>query len=472
MDNPMENRLHLISIIRISTLIFSLLITKVSQGQTYLSSIEVGKHAHQFYDATKKAFVVIADSNSYYIYNEELERYEVRPLIFESDSTFQHILVEFYPVTTDSFGTFFVYRACGVVYHFINDRLYRHDRSFYHKNQYGGTISAIDNEIYMFGGFGLFTEKNIITRYDRELREWFNVEYLNKPPAPIFSPITSTYKNRLIYLIGQNKPKDFFNLKVYSYDFLNQQWHILGNITENLSNKLKTLYLSKLLKNNNINNYVASSSFFLELDIEKNTYKSYQLKNEVSIISVQKHPLHNDLIQVHKWRSGIARYSIKVQSKSKIINKQIDSGPIWIPEKRTLLNQLDVYIIITFMLGSLLTLLGFYISQRRTKRRKTSATVYFSTLPFERPDFIKLRALMLNSPDYTVAISDINELVEEDGLSAEATKKRRERLIKEFTIYISEHFDLSPSEVFIELRHEKDRRIKLIKLNNVISKTM
>jgi hypothetical protein len=452
-------------------LIFSLLITKVIQGQTYLSSIEVGKHAHQFYDATKKAFVVIADSNSYYIYNEELERYEVKPLIFESDSTFQHILTHFHAVSTDSFGTFFIHRGCGVVYHFINDRLYRHDKSFYHKNQYGGAIFENDNEIYMFGGYGLFTEKNIITRYDRELREWFKVMNVNEPPEPIFKTITTTHEHTLIYLIGQKYSKDSTNSKVYSYCFQSHEWHQLGIVSENLFKKLKILF-KKDDFNFNIGNFFVGSDFYLELDIPKNTYKLYALKNPGSIISVQRHPLHQDLMQVCEWRSGILSYSVKVLPKNKFLKNMVDTGSIWNPERKPVLNKWQVTIIITFMLGSLLTLLGFYISQRRTKRRKTSATVNFSTLPFERPDFIKLRALMLNSPDYTVAISDINELVEEDGLSAEATKKRRERLLKEFAIYVSQHFDLSPSEVFIELRHEKDKRIKLIKLNNVISKTM
>ena len=174
------------------------------KAQDLLPYVEVKKMALQFYDATKEAFIVIPDANTYYIYNEDKGGYEKMPLHFQTDSTFEHFVNEFYPVSTASDGTFFVHKGCGVVYRFIGNRLYRHDKSFYHLNQFGGTIFLVEDEIYMFGGFGLFTDKNILVRYDRNLREWFNVEYSNTPPDPIYYPIVGIHQNQMYYLGGRN----------------------------------------------------------------------------------------------------------------------------------------------------------------------------------------------------------------------------------------------------------------------------
>ena len=62
--------------------------------------------------------------------------------------------------------TFLVHSGCGPVLEFRNDSIVRVDNSYLHNSQFGTTPFVYNNQIHYFGGYGLFTYKNIITRYD------------------------------------------------------------------------------------------------------------------------------------------------------------------------------------------------------------------------------------------------------------------------------------------------------------------
>jgi len=463
----MAHHLPLKTLFGLSSLVLSLFFTQVTLGHEYSPIVEVDARVHQFYDATKQAFVIISDPGTYYVYNEDEEGYETRPLFFKTDSSFHHFSHEFLPISTSQDGTFFVHIGCGVVYHFLGDTVYRHDRSFYHQNQYGGVLILDDDEIYMYGGYGLFTSKNILVRYDREAREWFNVPYEGTPPAAVMSPLVSKQSNIMVFLGGISKTLETIHTDIYSYDFSSSQWRTLGGVSdvfyEKTSKPLKRLNSITTSKSSFIQN-----EQFIEIDIDSNSYQVYEFKNIGFVHNLSQHQKKPELYQVHVSLSGVKRYYIQVLPKNKIINALQESGPIWEPTSTPVMDKSLINLLTAFFLGILLTLLGGRIYTHRAQNKKTIAPVVFSKLPFDRDDFIKFRALILNAPDFTLEISTVNDLVEEHGLSIDAMKKRRERLIKEFSLEVSRYYELSPNEVFIQLRHERDRRIRLIKLSNAL----
>jgi len=467
----MAHHLPLKALFGLSSLVLSLFFTRVALGHDYSPIVEVDARVHQFYDATKQAFVVISDPKIYYVYNEDEEVYETKPLFFKTDSSFHHFLHEFLPISTSQDGTFFVHIGCGVVYHFLGDTVYRHDRSLYHQNQYGGVLILEDDEIYMYGGYGLFTSKNILVRYDRKAREWFNVPYEGTPPAAVMSPLVSKQSNIMVFLGGISKTLESIRTDIHSFDFSSSQWRTLGGVSDVFYEKTSQP-LKRLNSITTGNSSFIQNERFIEVDIDRNSYLVYKFKDIGFVHNLSQHQKKSELYQVHVSFSGVKRYYIQVLPKRKIINMLQESGPIWEPTSTPVLDKDQVYQIITLFLGVILALLGVRIYTHLAQQKKTITPVVFSRLPFDRDDFIKFRALILNAPDFTLEISAVNDLIEEHGLSIDAMKKRRERLLKGFAVVVSEYFDLSPSEVFIELRHEKDRRIKLIKLNNVISKTM
>jgi hypothetical protein len=57
--------------------------------------------------------------------------------------------------------TYLVHEGCGPVLEYRNDSIVRIDNSFLHMNQFNASRFIFNNEIYFFGGYGLFTSKNI-----------------------------------------------------------------------------------------------------------------------------------------------------------------------------------------------------------------------------------------------------------------------------------------------------------------------
>jgi hypothetical protein len=68
--------------------------------------------------------------------------------------------------------TFLIHSGCGPVLEFRNDSIVRVDNSYLHNSQFGSTPFIYNKQIYFFGGYGLFTYKNIITRFDFKNGEW------------------------------------------------------------------------------------------------------------------------------------------------------------------------------------------------------------------------------------------------------------------------------------------------------------
>jgi hypothetical protein len=137
-----------------------------------------------FYNYQRNCFTIIDDSTGCHEYNPTKNTWETRKLKMVINEPFSKFLENFVVLNEKNSEIFFVDRGCGQVYILKNDSIYRHDHSFHHQNQYGGLFFIYNNEPHIFGGYGLFTYKNIITRYDLEDREWYHYEVKGDSPKP------------------------------------------------------------------------------------------------------------------------------------------------------------------------------------------------------------------------------------------------------------------------------------------------
>lgn len=88
--------------------------------------------------------------------------------------------------------------------------LTRIDRSFAHMNQFGHSpwLDPKSGEIFAYGGYGLFSFKSFITRFDRSGGEWFLVPAQNpdNSPAPQTDAIVvPDFDQRKIILVGDRE---------------------------------------------------------------------------------------------------------------------------------------------------------------------------------------------------------------------------------------------------------------------------
>ena len=84
----------------------------------------------------------------------------------------------FSPIKIDS-AFYFISTIGGAVLKLKENTLTRIDNSFNHKMQLGSTIFKYNSEIYRYGGYGFFSTRDFIVKYDFSTNEWESIIITN-----------------------------------------------------------------------------------------------------------------------------------------------------------------------------------------------------------------------------------------------------------------------------------------------------
>ena len=107
--------------------------------------------------------------------------------------------ITLYHHNTDS-CTYVYYASGGNFYKFDGDTFTPMYQLGNHQNQYGSATFVYNKQIHLFGGYGLFTLKNIITYFDMKTQEW-DVEDCYDPyhdlPLPRSLPLAQVNQNNV-----------------------------------------------------------------------------------------------------------------------------------------------------------------------------------------------------------------------------------------------------------------------------------
>jgi hypothetical protein len=85
---------------------------------------------------------------------------------------------DFSPIKIDS-AFYFISTIGGAVLKLKENTLTRIDNSFNHKMQLGSTIFKYNSEIYRYGGYGFFSTRDFIVKYDFSTNEWESIIITN-----------------------------------------------------------------------------------------------------------------------------------------------------------------------------------------------------------------------------------------------------------------------------------------------------
>ena len=144
----------------------------------------------------------------------------------------------------------------------------RLDHSFNQRNQYGhlGWFDPDTHRIYAFGGYGLFTAKNIVTYYDPSAREWFLVDVTDPKSAPEKQThamgVFDSPGNEL-YMIGSASDK---REALWDLSLTKKSWSVVGYLNQDVQK-----YTSKNFTLNYwYDSYMASYNlaFFAVIDLD------------------------------------------------------------------------------------------------------------------------------------------------------------------------------------------------------------
>jgi hypothetical protein len=417
-------------------------------------------HALTLYNKNLKQFISIDDSNEMLIYDLQKQLWKTKKLVYEVVEPFDFFKQNYVPIVAGE-DIYFVYRGCGEVYLLKNDTIRRHDLSFKHRNQYGASIFCFENQICFFGGYGLFTPKNIITSYDSRLRQWF--EYpsssLNKP-LPQNYAIHQIQNDQLIVTGGFNcNPIESKRInEVWKFDIRGKTWTMIGKLTDDFYDVLNT---SQLIIPNEPVSLLKKNGKLFQIDFFKNKYTCYS----ASKIGDISHLILDDefkFILTKITNSDLKTYSLNVIPFSKLLvvkewEKSIYSinpneSSTWYTWPILLF-----FLVVIFVL--IIIVILFKIFQIR-REKKIQKALLWSDFDEKEQHVINL----LLSCENGIEISQLNDLFGDLEIGFEALKKRREHFIKDFKFKLSEKSGFEIEELFIEFKNPNDKRIKIIQL--------
>jgi hypothetical protein len=430
-----------------------------------------------------------------YLCNAQDIYFKHKPLFFFDEQTQQIILIENdalvyktnekvkiplkhseYPANLNEYIPFsikkknyFVHEGCGVVLEYRNDSIVRLDNSFLHKNQFDAASFVYKNEIYFFGGYGLFTHKNILTKYDFNMREWVLSKYYSNLNSPsLASPINFSI-NENIFLFGGYDFNDKNQLESFNEKFV---WIL------NAKTKEWKRYISKVINDcEGVDNFLVKinlqdgiyiqhckKTYFIDFknnlckeyksDFILNVLNSKQIKNKVYLLIAAKN-------------NKLGEFRFTVSDVNDILKNPISEAPFYYEERPYYLYGIAAIFI--------LLMLWFLYKKRRFISYYLSPTVPFQywqeteLLYFKgkkvkhlSEDDIKILNKMALHPNQFISLNEFNEMftIDYENENYSAIVKRREKKLETFLQMIANVSSYDFQDLLHERKNEVDKRIK------------
>ena len=260
----------------------------------------------------------------------------------------------------------------GGVYLFENYKFKRIDTSFKHRMQIESSVFTYKNGIYKYGGYGFWSNRNFITKFNFETNQWDFVPHLNSKELPSGShkSIIKIVEDDL-YVFGGLKVNEFNpeiiekSNEIWKFNFLNKVWIKLGEI--NLQKDI-TLNNMKIDHGNKSLFFDEKTSSFVSIDFVNNkiiTYKNSTLLNSLSFLPISFF-LKNKFFLFVKENPSSSFLVLKIRNEDEVLGVIIDQESFYRNE--------SVILISMVIIGSILILIVIYkvIRGENKKRNKLS----------------------------------------------------------------------------------------------------
>ena len=131
---------------------------------------------------------------------------------------------------------YFIQNTGGLVLKLKNNVLERIDNSFNHKMQINSSIFKYNNQIYRYGGYGYFSARDFMVKFDFETREWESIK-VNDDKYPIgrYDNFYTLNDHDLIVIGGRTVDKldrekrNILN-DIWKFSFIKMKWtHLLNH---------------------------------------------------------------------------------------------------------------------------------------------------------------------------------------------------------------------------------------------------
>mgnify|MGYP001582072768 CR=1 FL=1 len=245
----------------------------------------------------KKILKSYNDGGSIFLFSKneqlkiDLDKYEISKLKDFNNNGYN--IANYYIIKIrDTF--YFVQNTGGLVLELKDNALERIDNSFNHKMQINSSIFIYNNEIYRYGGYGYFSTRDFLVKFDFDTLEWESIKINDALiPSGRFGNFYDVYEDNLIVIGGTtvnklDKEKRIILNDIWKFSFKEMKWTYLFNDPEISSVDFNTLKF-----NNNI--LYRDSQQIKVLNLDSYELKSFDINNSYLKINTNfKTHFHNN----------------------------------------------------------------------------------------------------------------------------------------------------------------------------------
>ncbi len=361
--------------------------------------------------------------------------------------------------------TYLVHSGCGPVLEFRNDSIVRVDNSYLHNNQFGTTPFIYNNQIHFFGGYGLFTYKNIITRYDSKNGEWNQEQTYGKEfPEARCCEVFSFRKNNQLYIFGgiANDPKNIREVNdvapiLWKLDLPTMTWEKMGTYNSKL---VSSQYNSIQIKNK----LYLFHEILLEVDVEQNTVNKYDYSNHI----VPKAMLVNNDTIYGIFENNKRKINFSKKTIEEIKGKYLGSEPFILSYEGINYENFAIWgILLLITIG--LPIVFFLRRRKNTTNGKITFNSKSNEFEFKQKKITsfeenekKVLLFLLENPNQYVSLNKLNELFENSKQSESLSTiiKRRELTVNSLIAKVALITDIPESDLVLERKNAEDKRLK------------
>lgn len=183
---------------------------------------------------------------------------------------------------------YFLYPGGGILYKYSENTLKRIDQSFAFRNQFSGYFFSFQNELYLLGGYGYWTAKNFLTKFDFQSGSWDIVPISDEGPDGGINQGSFMKKRNSIVVFNfygkdPESGQDIHNHNIFELDLLNFRWSKNGFLANHMEKKISQSILSSRINYNNslfVKNFNKNS--FQITSLLDNTVRTYSTGGRLS----------------------------------------------------------------------------------------------------------------------------------------------------------------------------------------------
>ena len=349
---------------------------------------------------------------------------------------------------------YFLYPGGGILYKYSNNKIERIDRSFAHRNQYSGYFFSFQNELYLLGGYGYWTSKNYLTKFNFQSGSWEIVNTSGQIPKGGINQGSFIKKANSLFVYdfyskNSRSSKDIYNQNLFELDLLTFSWTNKGALAYPEKSKIeKAFYGAKIKYKSSLLKKYPNDDFYTIANPFENTLLTFSSEGKLSKLETSGLFIGDNLI-----------YSSKNADREKSQIAFLNISPLVLTEKRMLLLDdrylFKMYLLFAGIFGLILvSLLFVYFKTKKELFSIEGLSLFnqFSSIILSKEEFLLLKAFKGRD---VLENSLILELFSDKTISVDAVIKKKNKIINDFNKKFKSSFK---NELILKHKDEVDSR--------------